>query len=300
MRGKLQKTMVAGCLVMLGAALVSPAGAHVNKSVSHVYGHLKPKFASPGTINSSNNPVDWTKLKNVPAGLADGVDDAAAGGAGDITAVLTGTGLTGGGQSGDLTLSVDTNAIQRRVSQSCPSGQAMSSIGADGLIQCIAVGGGSAGPGDITAVNTGFGLLGGVTTGDATLAINPATVQRRVGTGCTAANQSIKTIAEDGSVTCEADDVGTSGGGGTGISGVEMVTQSVDVPVNGTNFIQLQCPVGKKLLTGGTQISAGGAGSYGIISNHPLTLPAQGWDGEAYNNTSVIRTLSVFALCAVY
>ena len=35
----------------------------------------------PGTINQSGNPVDWTKLKNVPGGLADGVDDA--GGAGD-------------------------------------------------------------------------------------------------------------------------------------------------------------------------------------------------------------------------
>jgi hypothetical protein len=30
---------------------------------------------TPGTINSIPNPVDWTKLKGVPAGLADGVDD---------------------------------------------------------------------------------------------------------------------------------------------------------------------------------------------------------------------------------
>ncbi|HYW68981.1 MAG TPA: hypothetical protein VE960_05195, partial [bacterium] len=39
------------------------------------------ELSTPGTINSSGNPVDWTKLKNVPAGFADGTDDA--GGSGD-------------------------------------------------------------------------------------------------------------------------------------------------------------------------------------------------------------------------
>ena len=36
---------------------------------------------TPGTINTPSNPVDWTMLKNVPAGFADGGD--AEGGAGD-------------------------------------------------------------------------------------------------------------------------------------------------------------------------------------------------------------------------
>jgi hypothetical protein len=31
-------------------------------------------LASPGTINGAGNPVDWTKLKGVPDGLADGID----------------------------------------------------------------------------------------------------------------------------------------------------------------------------------------------------------------------------------
>lgn len=39
------------------------------------------ELSTPGTINQPANPVDWTKLKNVPAGFADGADDA--GGAGD-------------------------------------------------------------------------------------------------------------------------------------------------------------------------------------------------------------------------
>lgn len=34
----------------------------------------KSSLSSPGTVNAGQNPVDWTKLKGVPAGLADGQD----------------------------------------------------------------------------------------------------------------------------------------------------------------------------------------------------------------------------------
>jgi hypothetical protein len=39
------------------------------------------ELSASGTINSPSNPVDWTMLKNVPSGIADGTDDV--GGAGD-------------------------------------------------------------------------------------------------------------------------------------------------------------------------------------------------------------------------
>jgi hypothetical protein len=39
------------------------------------------ELSTPGSVNDAGNPVDWTKLKNVPAGFADGTD--AEGGAGD-------------------------------------------------------------------------------------------------------------------------------------------------------------------------------------------------------------------------
>ena len=42
---------------------------------------LREDLWTPGVINTPSNPVDWTMLKNVPAGFADGVDDT--GGAGD-------------------------------------------------------------------------------------------------------------------------------------------------------------------------------------------------------------------------
>ncbi|MFC1930531.1 hypothetical protein ACFLWE_01400 [Chloroflexota bacterium] len=36
----------------------------------------KNELGASGTINNTGNPVEWTKLKNVPSGFADGVDDA--------------------------------------------------------------------------------------------------------------------------------------------------------------------------------------------------------------------------------
>lgn len=42
------------------------------------------ELQTPGTINTVGNPVDWTKLKNVPSGFADGLDDSG-GTANDLT-----------------------------------------------------------------------------------------------------------------------------------------------------------------------------------------------------------------------
>jgi len=71
--------------------------------------------------------------------------------AGDITAVYAGTGLSGGGASGDVTLSADTNYLQRRVSGTCAAGNAIRVVNADGTVTCEAD--------DDTTYTAGTGLL---------------------------------------------------------------------------------------------------------------------------------------------
>ena len=57
-------------------------------------------------------------------------------GTGDITGVTAGTGLSGGGTSGSVTVNADTTYLQRRVSSSCPSGQSIRVISSTGSVTC--------------------------------------------------------------------------------------------------------------------------------------------------------------------
>lgn len=131
-------------------------------------------------------------------------------GMGDITAVNAGTGLSGGGQSGTVTLSANTTYLQRRVTGKAGTGQYIKEIKADGT---VTTGTDQIGPGDITAVNAGTGLTGGGLSGAVTLSANTNYLQRRV-TGTAPAGRFIRAINADGSVVTTTAITGVVAGAG--------------------------------------------------------------------------------------
>jgi hypothetical protein len=92
-------------------------------------------------------------------------DVGSGGGGGDITAVIAGHGLTGGGESGTVTLDIDQSY---RLPQSCTNGEIPEWSGTTWACGTDDVGTGGGG-GDITGVNAGGGLTGGGSSGDVTL-----------------------------------------------------------------------------------------------------------------------------------
>jgi hypothetical protein len=143
-------------------------------------------------------------------------------GTGDITGVTAGTGLTGGGGSGAVTLTVDTTMIQARVNGTCAAGTFVTAISATGAVTC---GNDTIGTGDITGVTAGTGLTGGGASGGVTLTVDTTVIQGRVTANC-AVGSSIRQVNADGTVLCQTDTVGgngditgvaaTAGGGLTG------------------------------------------------------------------------------------
>ena len=83
----------------------------------------------------------------------------------------------------------------------------------DGSVQATAASGTGSG-GTVTSVTAGAGLTGGTITDAGTISIDTSQTQRRVSGACPDGS-SIRAIAVDGTVSCENDDVGTGGGGGT-------------------------------------------------------------------------------------
>lgn len=157
------------------------------------------------------------RQKLEPAPYAEFAYDGA-GGVGDITGVIAGNGLTGGGGSGSVTLNVDPTVFQKRINATCPAGQSIRSINENSDIICEID---NDSGGDVTAVTAGTGLIGGGVSGDLTINIDDSEFQRRVSTFCPTGKYMYK-ITENGSAGCR-DDISIDGstlwhlGGNSGI-----------------------------------------------------------------------------------
>ena len=129
---------------------------------------------------------------------------------------VTTTSLVDGAvQSADIangavgTAQINTTQVQRRISGSCTGAQGVQSVAADGSVVCGTF---ASGNGTVTSIATGAGLTGGPITASGTISvapggigaaqINTAQVQARIAATC-AAGSAIRSVAADGTVSCE-------------------------------------------------------------------------------------------------
>jgi len=118
-------TGIVVALALMLPSVVGQVSGHDTGTTSHLWDHFKG-LREVGTINADSNPLHWTKLKGVPAGLADGVDDG-------VTVAGFGLNKIWGA------FAVDPNEVQKRVTTACPSGHAIKSISKDGTAVCAPV-----------------------------------------------------------------------------------------------------------------------------------------------------------------
>ena len=153
------------CTANQGTTWNGSAWACASLTSQAAFDSLVTLLGTPGTINQSSNPVHWTKLKGVPAGFADGTDDAG-------PAYSAGFGLALNGTQ----FNVEPGQVQRRVVDGCAEGSSIRTIAQDGSVTCQPDVGGtaySAGEG-LNLNGTQFSVAdGGVT--PAKLSFDPAT-----------------------------------------------------------------------------------------------------------------------------
>lgn len=122
---------------------------------------------------------------------------------GSITSISGASGISVSPTSGAVVIAPDTTYMQRRIGSTCPVGQSIRAIAADGTVTCEVDDSGGA----VNAVTAGSGIFVSPTTGTVIVSADTSVLQRRIASSCPA-GESMRAIGVDGTVTCEVDDVG--------------------------------------------------------------------------------------------
>ena len=250
----------------------------------------EPELSATGTINTVTNPVDWTKLKNVPASFADGVDNT--GGTADNVVCAGCVGSTdiadGGVSLADLAPnSVDSGKI---VDLSVGLGDlATNSVDSTKIVD------GTVALADLASnsVDTSKIVDGSI----GSLDVNSAQIQLRVTNTC-AVGSSIRVINENGTVVCEVDDTGSGG-----VTSVATGTGLTGGPITTTGTLSIDTAVVPRLTTANTftlgpqTIQTGGNANRGIIVRGAAGQASdlQQWQNSAGTTLAAVGSTGIFS-----
>jgi len=179
------------------------------------------------------------------------------------TTYAAGTGMSLAG----TTFSVDTSAIQSRVSGTCAAGEKLLGVNADGTVSC--------GTDADTDTDTTYSAGAGMSLAGTTFSVDTSAIQSRV-TGTCASGEKLLGVNADGTVSCGTDadtdtDTTYSAGAGLNLTGTTLSVDTTQVQSRVTG----SCSVGEFVTSVNadgtvTCAAAGGAASVSTDVRRPL------------------------------